>query len=344
MDVLGGWLDYLLRVIHPPDIDEPAEGPDIHTIRLEFQYCGLLNLPVDVILEIMDHLPLHTLSTLLNTSRTLRTIIRHHYPNHWVDMLGDRMEIHHYLHCMSRLRLDVVYCPWCVRLQRVRYHDYPRHREGDVVHADCYPYRNYSSNRGRVTLAYRHIQLALKYTRLKHVLSPLEQIYLQRLVAPTYQLLYPLQPPFFRIRSGKEVLLWLTPRLIHGRFLILREYGWHGSGCVNPIHLTFCVHQKRMTHSWLRANPVWRYFLWGTPNREACFSLQGACPFCPTDVLVEVFQETYLVSIWQDYGGESAVPGAGWMALTTMGFWARGGFGCVRRLYESAVVEVPRLM
>lgn len=332
----------LVHYLRPPRREETKKP-----VCQPLQTSALLRLPVETLVEMFDDYPSHTLAILAQTCFALRVIIKEHYPHRLERMLQCPERNLRFLRCLSYNRLDVFVCPWCRRLRTVQFDDWPTHTHGDRP-LSCCNRSNHRQPPGPCILAHRHVQLALKYTRLRHRLNHTEADYLYRLVAPSYEFLAPMPPPYHRTGPDARVVYWMKPKVVSGRFLTMREYGWVGADWVDSLSFLICDHQVSMSLAWFSDNPSWCALLPNVFADGAVVEMQTSCRYCPTDVSLTVYQTTYVVRIWQDYGAETTLIDRHWTALTHMTAWIgseprRHGPGKVRRLYESEGVNIPRL-
>jgi hypothetical protein len=298
--------------------------------------CALLQLPIDVLLSITDHLPRHGLYTLTRTCSQMGVLLDHHHHLSYEHLRQDRTECLEYLTCISRNMLDRWVCSQRVKLCAVDYNDYPESLPWPADHSRVDP------ENGEVpfNISARHPQLALKYIRLADHLDHDGWEYLGRLVAAQHGILYGDMHP----GSDGARLFWQAEvRIVGGRYLKMVEISAYypaSDGCseLDPFKWSFCKHQKAVRHAWLAANPRVQSLIDTPVTDDELPEIKASCPYCPTDIaFVRRERWSCVVRIWVDYGPEASPIQPCWESLVAgedTGF--RNVFGKVRRLYESA--------
>ena len=303
--------------------------------------CALLQLPVEVIFHIADHLPRHGLYILAQTCFPMQYIVTNRYNLSHADLLHNHTEALDYLACRSRDRLDRWVCGKHIRLRAVNYSDLPKRKMGIV-----------EGTGPRDTLlnaSHAHVQLAIKYTRLKDRLDDAGHNYLGRLLAFSHGHILD-SSPLPSVETGEKAFeLW--PRVVDGRFLLWYKFTVfyslstiHATGRgnlqaysrVDPLNWDFCRHQRRNRYAWLAANPDMSALVntrVAANEPEICAS----CHCCATDVAVLRRLASCTVQIWVDYGPEASPENPCWLSrLTDSHIVYRSEPGRVRRLYGSA--------
>ncbi|KAL6805361.1 hypothetical protein J3E68DRAFT_421636 [Trichoderma sp. SZMC 28012] len=194
-------------------------------------------------------------------------------------------------------------------------------------------------------LGRRHVQLALKYTRLYNEISAGHQQYLTRLMAT-------------RIYSESHVFdgmpLYLaariTPRIVEGRFFLKSVFEIRQKG--QPIDKRLligdhiCPHQTYWTTEATGDSPISKFSM----AVEDAFNKRGHemcsyCPHCCTDFSVEVSHQSLRITIWNDLGTESSALDITWLASVPNPTMATSDLvneapGRVRAWYDSVKKDV----
>ncbi|KAL7915293.1 hypothetical protein GGI35DRAFT_489002 [Trichoderma velutinum] len=189
-------------------------------------------------------------------------------------------------------------------------------------------------------LGRRHVQLALKYTRLYNEISTEHRQYLARLMAT-------------RIYSDSHVFdgnslyhaAKITPRIVDGRFLLKGIFEIRQKS--KPIDKKLligdhiCPHQCFWTSECTGDGPLCKF----TTAVEDAFNKRGHevrsyCPYCCTDFSLEVSRRSFRITIWHDLGTESSALDFVWMAsVPTPAMGSIDLFneapGRIRELYDS---------
>lgn len=213
------------------------------------QHIQLLDLPAELVEEIMHHLPAHTLQVLERTCRSIRRLCH---------MVSDgtapsREEYLRYLTCCTREIIDVWICKWCMAPHPYSYDDFPSNRLrplGCKEKLGAVPLDSYYAACWGYSLALRHVQFALKYARLGqssryswHQRQE-QRLYFEQLLAPRHTTI-PTQP-FDRCKRARYSA-W--PKIAEGNFLLHSMWTYPMSGASQRFDermmglLRICSHQ-----------------------------------------------------------------------------------------------------
>lgn len=283
---------------------------------------ALLNMPVDLIHEITNELSPADKIIFASTCRPIRnTIGRSQFPSDTYENQEERFE---YLAGMCRDMPNHWVCEQCMRYHRIDISDTPAGSCSTCPLATSYGRYNqplklspgvYGYNLGR-----RHVQLALKYTRMGDSLPSPHRLYLRRLMAARqYSLLYSLA-------TTAMVTAKIIPRIVQGRFLLgsICEYRQSsrpvskdliGDGCVCP-HQQYFRWQDDAWSNNIFPESVRQFHKavndsFETPGKE----IRGHCPHCFTDFSVTTTQKCIRLSVWVDLGTESSPLDPVWRSL-----------------------------
>ncbi|KAL7921167.1 hypothetical protein ACQKWADRAFT_321656 [Trichoderma austrokoningii] len=278
----------------------------------------ILLLPVEIIEEILAHLPLHTLLLASQTCRPLRKLIHDFYPAARDDMLANAepKEILLYLTHLSRLQPDRWVCAKCFKLHRIHVEDSPY----DHSHVRCTDGSDVSA-RYRVskcfgyTPMHRHVQLTLKYVRLGSEESRYQE-YLESLGAVHYRFDYKSRG---NNTNGAVYLEYVAyPRVVDGKYLLLSIWtygGVHYDLNARDIYcLDICPHFSQMgvrrDYNW---GDIQRLFVTVFATKDTLTEI--SCDSCKTDFIIERSPRRFDVAVWQDFGSEGTIFDAEWGSL-----------------------------
>ncbi|KAM6476996.1 hypothetical protein HDV62DRAFT_402232 [Trichoderma sp. SZMC 28011] len=304
--------------------------------------CPILNLPIEIILLIVERLPQYQQIILSQTCYPLRLIIRKNNKLQNLSAINlDKDQRQEYIFAMARGHLDIWACHKCVKLHRINRNDTPMNPRTAIqgqTSWDCYYYRvNYKAyfRHLQYKLFHRHMQLALKYTRLETTGTVLRKAYkdhLNRLLQPVSGVIHP-----HKYGMTSEIIgtLSVSPKITtDGEFLIhskrtffkdvksvsIKSLGW----------LQICLHQfltpEAHMHK-LHRRPChlvddqfcsywWNNLLTNPTSALGSVVLSaflretevcGSCPFCETDFSVQASSEITIVRVWQRFGSETSL-------------------------------------
>ncbi|KAI3330155.1 hypothetical protein F4824DRAFT_515854 [Ustulina deusta] len=168
---------------------------------------------------------------------------------------------------------------------------------------------------GQIRIEHRHIQLALKYTRLQ---EGKYNSYLQALLSPHHDI-------NFRCKNNAQLETYYSayPKVVMGhdgnlRFLLLSTWRYHkgrGNISLDSIgYLSICPHVALDSRlPWLFHYPG--YALQDVVNRALAVEGEeqtGACPRCATDFSVQLSCQFLDLHVWQDFGPEGSPVDLAW--------------------------------
>ncbi|KAL6821657.1 hypothetical protein J3E69DRAFT_311543 [Trichoderma sp. SZMC 28015] len=305
--------------------------------------CLILNLPIEIILLITERLPQYQQIILSQTCYPLRLITRNNNKLQKLSVINlDRDQQQEYVFALARGRPNLWACHKCVKLHRIDQHDTPTNqRPGTLCQTswswECYYYRvNYIPYFQHIQyrLFHRHVQLALKYTRLETTGTVLRKTYkdhLNRLLQPV---LGNIHPHKYGMTNEIKGTLSISPKVTtDGEFLIHTKYTFYkdienvsikSMGC-----LQICVHQFLTSEAHMHkmhsgpchlVNDQYCSCWWHDllTNPRSAFGLVvvsaflretevcGSCPFCETDFSVQASSEITILRVWQRFGSETS--------------------------------------
>ncbi|KAL7908254.1 hypothetical protein GGI35DRAFT_453726 [Trichoderma velutinum] len=303
--------------------------------------CPILNLPIEIILLVVERLPKYQQIIISQTCYPLRLIILENNKLQNLSPINlDKDQRQEYLFALARGRLNLWACHKCVKLHRINQHDTPMNPQPTIrcqTSWDCYIYRvNYEHHHRHIPykLFHRHIQLALKYTRLESMGNVLKKTYKDHLNCLLQPVLGVIRPHEYGMTNKIKGTLSVSPKITtDGEFLIhsrhtffkdvesvsIKSVGWlriclHQffipEAHLHKLHIEPCqlVNRQFCSYWWndLLTNPksalglvVASAFLRET---EVC----GSCPFCETDFSVQASPEITIVRVWQRFGSETS--------------------------------------
>ncbi|KAK5988310.1 hypothetical protein PT974_12459 [Cladobotryum mycophilum] len=219
-------------------------------------------------------------------------------------------------------------CHKCMAIHQVNKTDTPTHPQSVNCPFGWQGLQDSSYRCHSFALHHRHLQLALKYTRLK---EPRYDRYLASLLMPYHEPLYP--KPYAHITI--EGIFSVYPKIVGGKYLLLLQwdYGRDYQDVSRPAmgSLAICSHQ---VFDGTTPFPPWSRFYRGNLNRlvtdhpaymhnqlanaidSALLSqnvgLEGYCSFCPTEFFVKASPNHVTIRAWKDLGGEGSVSDPTW--------------------------------
>ncbi|KAI1762022.1 hypothetical protein GGR53DRAFT_443391 [Hypoxylon sp. FL1150] len=320
------------------------------------QECHILQLAPELISSITDHLSLIDHVLLSQTCRSLRAALSKRHLN--ADRLS-RDEYIGYLATRARGLPDEWMCEKCMTLHPIDETDTPT-----AINRSSCPLMPHSlarlGNLGReqIHICHRHIQLALKYTRLRHHEY---DSYLKALLEPYHDT---------GVGLGAYIPLKVHysayPRVVtdhdgNVKFLLLSTWRYY-EGCKEMLLRSLGYHQICPHLEWNYCNCS-KGFCRGSCRLGYCHVLHaaaeavidarrdgqrtGACPRCPTDFSIQITSEYMDLYVWQDFGPECSPIDLAWTVHYYDGpcegslNWREAGPtldhrpGSARKLYES---------
>ncbi|EHK42005.1 hypothetical protein TRIATDRAFT_30654 [Trichoderma atroviride IMI 206040] len=273
---------------------------------------ALLDLPIDLLREIFDQLSPADNIVFATTCRAVRNCAgRGQFPADAEENQEQRFEV---LASMCRDMPDRWVCEECMRLHRIDTADTPADSSPTCPLADAYGRFNQPlqlAPADEYELGRRHVQLALKYTRLGDSLRPSHRQYLQRLTAARqFSLSYAWE-------KKAAITAKVAPRIVDGRFLLrtICEYRLPSRPVTRDLIASesVCRHQQffpledgawtsSSLHQDLRQFPRAVGESFASPGKE----VRGHCPHCFTDFSVTTTARSVRISVWMDLGTESS--------------------------------------
>ncbi|KND90959.1 hypothetical protein TOPH_04341 [Tolypocladium ophioglossoides CBS 100239] len=270
--------------------------------------CPILNLPVDLILPIAEYLPLCSQVFLSETCRSMQSIFVHfraliHISDEErLEFLVDRVR-----NLPSRWLCEV-----CLKLHQVHLQDTPKHTRTMTCPLGWQQLRERGYSLMSFQIDHRHVQLALKYTRMKDV-NNVYQEYLKALLKPVYTSFFT-HPGFTFLLQTMQATY---PKVVDGRYLIQSVYSYLAAhtavtrGAVGDLEV--CLHQGFYS-TW---DLPWRHSSSLSDAMDAAFhdighEKCGSCPLCLTDFSVYITPERAIVRVWQDLGPEGSALEPAW--------------------------------
>lgn len=244
----------------------------------------LLNVPLEIVYEVSDKMPLAEKILLSQTCRALWYPLRDKCGSAFREAAtAERLE------CLATLahRLpDRYFCVDCQSLHKSEPKDLPIKKDSKFYEPCLLKGTGGWSNCHRVhedlgySLAFRHVQLALKYTRMQNY----HQDYRARLLEEFTKVYAPSE-------SSKTLLKKFTaqPTIVKGRFLVMTELEYDNDRNTIPAYPTTSPVDMAMRSAHNAAKV-------GLPS--AVFS----CEHCPTDFMIMFRGKKTTFFLWQDFG------------------------------------------
>ncbi|KPM35844.1 hypothetical protein AK830_g10722 [Neonectria ditissima] len=313
------------------------------------QTAPLLHLPVDLLLLIVDELPLHSQLFFSQTCHVLRLILPRlrdsgrHLP---------REESAQYLTVLSRNMPEHWVCDLCFKLHCVRPTDTPGRYDfptqcpsaWKLDRAMCFTY----------IIQHRHVQLTLKHTRMGLTDRNRRQ-FLEKLLSPYHKTFSAEDWP---LDVKCELQHSVYPKVVNGRYLSLSVCEFKKDK--NPITSFTIGYGWVCHHQYLRSSKYEspsrleelvkdgskdsRHNLWRAVG--TAFEMEGAevthsCPDCPLDFSVQASPERVTLRVWHDLGPECSPLDLAWKINTAfyagdykMKIVRPDELGGIRRAYE----------
>ncbi|KAJ6780416.1 hypothetical protein PWT90_02303 [Aphanocladium album] len=302
--------------------------------------------PADIIILIFQNLPLVDQYTLLQVCSSFRAVLREPFQRstRWLHPIEDRIE---YLAARARLSLDHWVCERCASLHRHHLGDAPTTPMGcenirPFVVSSQFELPGY-------VLSHRHVQLALKYFRLRSITGQYAASFLRLMTAhqehrtecPSHELFGVLYPG-----SGYH---WCEPKIAEteGRFLLYQglaftpnaQGDWQREDimavrlCQHRIWFPSALRRIEQLRSivniggvellllnqlqWIEGNELQQAFVRLIQYGGSGFEL--SCPHCSSDCRVQVFMgsngtKRIEVHAWHDFGPEGSPLDDHWLA------------------------------
>lgn len=218
--------------------------------------------------------------------RTLREICQLYSDTHHPQPFLTREKLE-YLACIARNIPDKWVCLACTKLHPISEDDRPSNPPSAAPCRILNWYESYKLHDHHgfrlYALSHRHVQLALKYTRMGDMAPKRYQSYLEKLLEPHHTLFFT-HPGFLTVKDE----FWATPKVLNGRFLLKSRWDYARSSSSETLlsserigFLHVCAHQfvyhpgRHCVH-WLA-----RIFGWlGRHQTMLQHILTGVCTLC----------------------------------------------------------------
>ncbi|KAL6792540.1 hypothetical protein GGI42DRAFT_364001 [Trichoderma sp. SZMC 28013] len=315
--------------------------------------CAILELPNELLIAILDHLPQHSQMLVSQTCRRIQAVAHKNLPaqNYRPDTPEGRLL---YLSRRARSLPDRWVCTECIKLHRINVSDTLANSLYILCDSQCRSGSEYHGHFG-FRLFHRHLQLTLKYTRLNKM-EPKYENYLKSLIAPYHTYLRPNDLDINKVKRKYSVY----PKVVNGRYLL--HTVWRYRIAKRPIsmqsmgYISICPHREDHSPTYTlggfyagRKSPDTQAAMNGVVTIDprhglhACIErafrllhteVCSSCKYCTTDFSVRASRREIIVSVWQDFGGEDTAFSAEWSALVFKLRYAYYHYGSVRKLYD----------
>lgn len=308
--------------------------------------CWINQLPCELILSVCDQLDPQSQVLLSETCRFMWAVLG----NDSLEIIAEFKMYEHveFQSILVRDYPDWWFCDRCMSLHRVMLSD-----NYDLVHSKLKDYYDQDAILTRVK--HRHVQLALKYTRMQGYCRPFHQECLQRLLAPYHFS----QTAYGPIDIGRQsVQCSCYPKVALGqdgrlRYLLLAVVRLPpSSGRVDvaePMaYFDICPHlavnyrhgdfreavEQRNLEPFLIPFPHVAIAIQAALEKSKRDGLCGdineseevcdGCPRCPLDFSVRVARDFIELRLWQDFGPEVAKSDVAWQVHICGRYWYEG--------------------
>lgn len=310
------------------------KSPARRRTRQQLQGCTLLQLPIELVLLIAGSLAKQNQMILAQTCRALWRILHECLR---LDLrLGGRYmrlpcDAHlDYLVCLARGKPNTWLCDSCRGLHPVTHSQIER---SDV---SCVGWKAKAIHLPGPTLYYHHVQLALKYSRMKRE-NPTYRRSLKKLLAPQHT--EPLFPEILPARQRFSA----SHRIVDGKFLLHTVWVCALISPHFPVSLDNMGPMKACQHLFAPETPL------GLDYRSSLSLAQaielamdkpeggevcGWCPWCATDFSVEASPVRITMRAWNNLGPEGSPLNPEWRAQTDYRVNLKGRVpGAVRKMF-----------
>ncbi|KID94430.1 f-box domain containing protein, partial [Metarhizium majus ARSEF 297] len=327
---------------------------------------GFENLPPELLLAIAEKLPADSRLVLSQTCSAFHNIIQSSQSTKCSVKTFDPSTFLDYLAAIARDLPDMWVCDKCMALHAADRQDTPQ----SPLTKSCPRTPMHRANGQRLCWPHhRHVQLALKYTRLG-VRDPERRRHLAELLDPVFAS----HPPDIEDSWTARVTCSSRGKIVNGRFLL--KYTWHYDAASEPIeylsrgpggYLVICNHQclpgflmayifqhvkqpgeEEATKLLSRGLRVLAEIVVRKATRESLLDdqrgmeLTESCSECPTDFSVCVGEDGFWLSAWYDLGPEGSPFDEAWTShriqkpCGIVSDRLREGYvpGRIRRLYQ----------
>lgn len=303
-------------------------------------HCCILQLPVEILVKILNFLPLYSHVLVYQTCRPLRAITHEYF----LAGKGDVMAIATpeekllYLAQLARSLPDRWVCVKCCKLHQIYEWDTPVH--GRFCYLRCQDgmdaterYRVSKVGWPEYSLRHRHVQLTLKYTRMEDN-KKRHRKYLQRLLTPHHDRIR----GFFEVAEGILARISVYPKVVNGRYLLLSILVYLEARTKvsrqSIRYIDICSHISDLETSnvsyGMRKNfdEAFDTALSAESTRKYFY-----CGLCGTDYSIQASPERIVVCIWQDFGPEGTIYDPDWRAIACDDRLVYHQSGSIRKLY-----------
>lgn len=303
----------------------------------------ILQLPVEILLRIFEYLPPYSQLLVYQTCRPLRTLVHQYFLDGKGDVLATLEDRLRYLTHLARSTPDRWVCAKCCKLHQTCEWDTPVYRGAYQIPA-CRDGKGYvqqdSECKSLANVGYsashRHVELTLKYARLKSQKKK-HRAHLQRLLAPHH---YETQSPHtISVAEGILAQSSFYPKVVDGRYLLLTVRTYVAAETlVSPRSincLQICPHLYsfgafcRRNDMEIDLDTVFYMAFSAPPNTP----ILSSCLACGTDISIQISPERAVVCAWQDLGPEATVYDPDWEAIVRKTKVVYHDAGSIRELF-----------
>ena len=279
------------------------------------QTSAFLDLPIDILCAICDELPLSAKILLSHTCKAMWYTLRSQCAVLSKAIAGDDRSST--LIELGKLLPDNYHCTKCNLLPTVLSYDTPdltsrfcrRHscRTDAPTHDQLYLHPSY-------TISFHHVQLALKYSRMKEKHQDCRTNILRKFE------IHPVGSPIIKTFTAQ-------PKVVNAKFLLLATYVVDAASLRDAAErdhskfIMFCPHQS----FGIGLDPrSWNCFV--TVLRKAAINAASthdqpqqhtelfSCDHCPTDYSVVVAEDEAVIKVWHDLGEGLSVKDSSWQS------------------------------
>ncbi|EHK46535.1 hypothetical protein TRIATDRAFT_43205 [Trichoderma atroviride IMI 206040] len=303
----------------------------------------ILQLPVEILLEIFEYLPPYSQLLVYQACRPLRTLVHQYFLAGKGNVLATLEDKLRYLTHLARSTPDRWVCAKCCKLHQTCKWDTPVYRGAYQLPAcrDGIAYVPHDSECQTLSnvgysASHRHIELTLKYSRLKSKKKK-HRTHLQRLLAPHH---FETQSPrSISVAEGILAQSSFYPKVVDGRYLLHTVRTYLGAETpVSPRSIKFlqiCPHLHslggfcRWNNMGIDLDTVFNMAFSAPPNTP----IFSSCPACGTDISIQFSPERAVVCAWQDVGPEATVYDPDWEAIVRRTKVVYHDAGSIRELF-----------
>ncbi|KAM4066366.1 hypothetical protein HRG_000475 [Hirsutella rhossiliensis] len=316
------------------------ESPARRHDQQQAQDCPLLQLPVELILLISDHLPRPNQMVFSQTCSPLRNILHYrlslnlHCQDPFMGL--SRGALLEYLICMGRQNPNVWLCETCRRLHKVTECEIGRGRRA------CMSWARRAISCPGMLIYYHHVQLALKYNRIGGN-DPKCRGRLQSLLAPHHHDAWYLDQPDRLSNRFSSVC-----KIVEGNFILMSVWECEQRDADIPVSrrsigaLSICSHQffsyamdSETVRATRRYNDALASAIVEALRNPDGGEVTGACHQCATDFAVEGSPQRMKLRTWRNLGPEGSPLNPEWKSqVNYMTLRRNNQPGAVRAMYE----------